>query len=168
MSTAIACPNCSDISITRDIGFSDDFAVLQKYGDREIADFRQAAAFKQPIGELIDSLIEVYIDCSVEDWDGMGATPVTENTMLEAAKLIYLLPSSMTFPLPSITVEPSGDVALEWFRSDRSIFVVSVNGCGEITYAGLYGTNKTHGTEYLSNSLPPTIAYNLKRLYASG
>ncbi|HDH53274.1 MAG TPA: hypothetical protein ENH24_02190 [Nitrospirae bacterium] len=43
-----------------------------------------------------------------------------------------------------------------------------LSGNNEIIYAGLYGTNKTHGIEYFGNSLPSAIISNLKRLYWGG
>jgi hypothetical protein len=166
MSTATYCPNCPSVSNFLDFGFSPDFEGLKTFCDKVIGDFRRTETFSRPIEETIAALMEVFKECSVEDWDGTGALPVSEDAVLDAAKLIYLLPSNMTFPMPSITAEPNGEIALEWYRGNRSIFVVSVSGKSEIIYAGLYGTNKTHGIEYFGSSLPPAIISNLKRLYS--
>lgn len=168
MSTAAYCPNCPGVSNLWDFGFGSDFEVLKKYRDKIIGDFRKAETFSRPIEETLDALIEVYKECSVDDWDGMGALPVSKDALSDAVKLIYLLPSNMTFPMPTITAVPNGEIALEWYRGSRAIFVVSVSGNSEIIYAGLYGTNKTHGIEYFGNSLPPVIISNLKRLYSGG
>ena len=168
MSTATYCSNCPSMSNSPDFGFSEDHEILRRCRNDVIEDFRRAQTFGRPIEELIGSLMEVYRECSVEDWDGMGALPVSEGSVLEAAKLIYLLPSNMIFPMPTITAQPNGEIALEWYRDRRSIFVVSVSGNNEIIYAGLYGTNKTHGIEYFGNSLPTAIISNLKRLYSGG
>jgi hypothetical protein len=44
--------------------------------------------------------------------------------------------------------------------------VVTVSGKNSIAYAGLFGINKTHGTEYFSESLPTIILIGLNRLYS--
>lgn len=168
MSTATYCPNCPSVSDFWDFGFGPDFEVLKKYRDKVIKDFRKTETFSRPIEETIDALKEVYNECSIEDWDGFSALPVSEDAVSDAAKLIYLLPSNMTFPMPTITADPNGEIALEWYRGSRSIFVVSVSGNSEIVYAGLYGTNKTHGIEYFGSSLPSVIISNLKRLFSGG
>lgn len=169
MSTAAYCPNCPGVSNLWDFAFSPDFEDrLKKYRDEIVGNFRKAETFSRPIEETLDALIEVYTECSVEDWDGMGALPVSKGALSDAVKLIYLLPSNMTFPMPTITAMPNGEIALEWYRGSRAIFVVSVSGNSEIIYAGLYGPNKKHGIEYFGSSLPPEIISNLRRLYSGG
>lgn len=168
MSTATYCPNCPSVSNFTDFGFSDDYETLRRCRDKVIEDFRRAQTFGRPIEEMIEALLEVYRECSIEDWDGMGALPVSESSVLDAAKLIYLLPSSIIFPMPTITAQPTGEIAIEWYRGRRSIFAVSLSGNNELIWAGLYGPNKYHGIEYFGNSLPPAIITNLKRLYLEG
>lgn len=168
MSTAAYCPNCPGVSNFWDFGFSSEFEILKKYRNDIVEEFRKTETFSRPLEETINSLTEVYKECSVEDWDGMGALPVSKDALSDAVKLIYLLPSNMTFPMPAITAQPNGEIALEWYRGSRAIFVVSLSGNSEIIYAGLYGPNKKHGIEYFGNSLPPEIISNLKRLYSGG
>ena len=105
MSTATYCPNCPSISNFTDFGFSEDYETLRRCRDEVIENFRRAQTFSRPIEELIEALMDVYRECSIEDWDGMEALPVSESSMQEAAKLIYLLPSNMIFPMPTITAQ---------------------------------------------------------------
>ncbi len=164
MSTAIPCTECYSISNFPSIGFGTDFLGLKKYYDREIRKLRKAETLGR-LDETLQSLDEVYSECSEEGWDGYDAYPITEAAYIEARKFIESLPLTSTIPMPEIIPEPNGDIGLEWSKGDRQVFVASFNGNNEIVYAGLFGTNKTHGTEYFGDSIPSKIMENLKTLY---
>lgn len=124
--------------------------------------WHSTASIGRPVEEAIESLIELYRQCSEADWDGYGANPVSKESIYEAVEFIYLLPSG--FPMPNILAEPSGEIAFEWYKNKRMIFVIGFNGKNMIFYAGIFGSNKTHGTEYFSDTIPLVILENLKRL----
>ncbi|MBF0566084.1 MAG: hypothetical protein HQK89_12675 [Nitrospirae bacterium] len=120
------------------------------------------------LDEMRDSLSEVYKECSRIDWDGYGASAVTEGAYEEALKLIDAiidaLPSSI--PAPEIGAEPTGDIDFEWYRGKGQVFAISVGGKHRITYAGIFAGSKVHGTEYFEGTLPMTIVRHLGRLYS--
>ena len=142
------------------IGFSEDSHVIESVLDKIMEHFRESVSLGR--SETLNSLVEIYSKCYQEDWDGYGAFPINENTFKEALKFIELLPSSL--PMPEITAEPGGEIGLEWRKGKRQIFVASVNGKNLITYAGIFGINKTHGTEYFGESIPRVIIENIRRL----
>lgn len=118
----------------------------------------------QRLSETLKFLQEVYKECSVEDWDGYGATPISIGAYSEAARLLTMLPSST--PLPDITPEPSGEIALEWYKGKKSVFVISLSGNNIISYAGLFGeASKAYGTENLGDLLPKSILENIHRIF---
>lgn len=164
MSTAIPCTDCTSIIDFSGIGFGPDFNRLNRYYDREVQEFKQSATFGGQ-EEVLCSLKEIFEECSEEGWDGYDALPITEEAYLEAERLIKSLPITSFIPMPEITPEPNGDIALEWSKGNRQIFIASVSGENEITYAGLFGVNKTYGTEYFGDSLPLKLIENLRRLY---
>lgn len=122
-------------------------------------------AESQRLEDAVNALDDVYQECCEANWDGYGAEPTSEDAYQEAFKLLGLLPSSI--PLPEIVPEPSGGIGLEWSRGKRFVFVASVRGENFITYAGIFGVNKTHGKEYFGDSLPLVIVENIRRLYAA-
>lgn len=162
MSTAIHCTDCTSIMHFQNIGFGNDFKGLKKYFSEIIGELTKAETLGRQ-DQVLRSLIEVFKECSEEGWDGYGAFPISGDTYLEAKRLIMSLP--ITIPMPEITPEPNGEIALEWAKGNRRVFVASVSGKKEIVYAGLFGTNKIHGTEYFSDSIPSAILESLKRLY---
>jgi len=164
MSTAIPCTDCNSISNFPSIGFGTDSEGLKKYYAKIISEFRKAETLGR-IDEVLQSLDEVFQECSEEGWDGYDALPITEDAYLETERLIKSLPLSSFIPMPEITPEPDGGIGLEWPKGKRLVFAVSIKGKNEIVYAGLFGMNKTHGIEYFGDTLPSVIIENLRRLY---
>ncbi len=118
------------------------------------------------LNEMQQELSELFVECSEKDWDGYDANPLTERAYLEARRFIQSLSFIPSFPIPEIVPEPSGEIGFEWYKENRQVFIASVSGKNELVYAGLFGPNKVHGTEYFGDSLPSIIIANLKRLYS--
>ena len=113
--------------------------------------------------QLVQTLNDLFKQCSVPGWDGYGAKPIDKESYYESLRFIQYLPDFL--PNPEVTIEPDGEIAFEWFNSKRRVFSVSVSRNGELAYAGLLGYNKTHGTEFFGDELPKTILDNIQRVY---
>lgn len=163
MSLPMPCTDCSSISTFPDTGFGAEVKGLKKYYEKELYNFRNAETLGRT-DEILESLNEIFEECSMEGWDGYDAPPITEEAYYEAEKLIRSLPFT-AFPMPEITPEPNGDIGLEWNKGTSQVFVASVSGRNEIIYAGLFGRNKVRGTEYFGDILPAAVIVNLQRLY---
>lgn len=116
-----------------------------------------------PLERLLRALDEVYERCSDDRWDGYDALPITEAVYRQAQTIIMLLP--LSYPLPEILPEPTGEIAFEWYRGPRRVLVISVGEADLVTYAGLFGPNKVSGVEQFSLSLPKAIIESLARVY---
>ncbi len=149
---------------TRTTGVSDESQLVSKMYQEAISPFFKTFSEGERLLTVLESLYEVYERCSDEGWDGYEARPVTEDAITEAANLILSLPSSIR--MPEVLPEPTGEIALEWYKDKQHVFVVSVGGGDLITYAGLFGHDtKIHGTEHIDHPLPPAIIVeNIKRL----
>jgi hypothetical protein len=146
------------------IGFGPEAKALKRFYEEDIVSELKKTETLGHLDEALQSLNEVFKECSGEGWDGYDAFPITEDAYVEAIKLIKSLPIT-SFPMPEVTSEPNGGIGLEWYRDNRLVFITSVCGKNEIVYAGMFGANKTHGIEYFGDSLPLVILENLKRLY---
>lgn len=113
---------------------------------------------------MLRSIIEACRESSKDDWDGYGAKAISWKTCMNAAKFLQMLPSN--FPSPEIDVEPNGGFLLEWHNNIKRIFSAIVESDNRITYAGLFGENKTYGTERFENELPKPILENLQRVFS--
>lgn len=165
MSTAVSCTDFTGISTFSDIGFGADFSILKKYYASIVSELRKTETLGR-LDEVFQHLIEIVAECSEEGWDGYDARPITEAAYIEAERFIKSLPLTSSIPMPEIIPEPGGEIGFEWYKGKCQVFVASVRGNNEIVYAGLFGTNKTHGSEYFGDYLPSIIIENLKRLYS--
>jgi len=156
--------NRSFLAFPMNRGVSEDAIALQ----RQAADILEGFARSVTIGEFYrntrQSLAKAADECSVENWDGYGAKAVDSSSYVNALYFSQLLP--VNIPIPEIYVDPDGAITFEWYVGPRQVFSVSMGSNNELVYAGLFGANKTHGTEHLDDELPETILDNIHRVFS--
>ena len=116
------------------------------------------------IAKMVDDVSEAGRKHSKDDWDGEGAKRVDRESYDNAIKFALTLPISL--PIPEISVDPDGTIAFEWYEDKRRVFSVSAGSKGELFYAGLFGQNRTHGVETLTDLVPEVITNNISRVYS--
>lgn len=109
------------------------------------------------------ALEAVSSEAATDNWDGYDGRAVTYGVRLRAQAFLDALPAGVPFPV--IAVDPDGEIAFEWYLGPRQVVSVSVGDRYEVAYAGLFGSNTSHGTEYFMNEFPPAVLDNLRRLY---
>jgi len=163
MTIAMHCSDCTTITHLPQNGFGADLVQLSKILDNIVTELRKSITLGGKT-DVLQSLEDLFEECSEEGWDGNEASPITEDAYLEARRLISNLPINLR--MPEVVPEPSGEIGLEWSKGKDRVFVLSLSGRNEIVYAGLFGINKVHGVEYFGDAVPSTILENLRRLYA--
>ncbi len=132
--------------------------------DQTVPNLRQADTWNR-LGDSIDLLREVYLECAMDNWDGYSAKAVTAGAYEEAITLLNSLPHHV--PLPELEPEPDGSIGFEWENGANRVFALSVNGKGTIVYAGILGKgNKAHGTEVFNDSLPEGLVGHIQRIFS--
>jgi hypothetical protein len=164
MTVAVAnTDNVSFLASYSNLGHGQEATEVEKLLEKILIHVRQSAAFQ--LAE--ESLFEVYREHSEGRWDGEDAEPITRDAYLEAREFLKLLPT--IFPTPDILPEPTGEIAMEWYKDKGRVFVISFGGNGVITFAGMFGRNATiHGTESFEDFIPPTIIDGIRRLFPVG
>jgi hypothetical protein len=164
MTTAIPCIDCTSITNYPRVGIGPESDTVGRMFVK--IDHDNMTITLRSRVELLSKLNEIYENYSKPDWDGYGASPITDSVYFEGEKLIRALPIDPVFPMPEIIAEPTGEIAFEWYKEKRQVLILSISGKNEIVYSGLFGVNKSHGTEYFADSLPLTIMNLLGRLYS--
>ncbi|MGA2362976.1 MAG: hypothetical protein ABSG73_11020 [Candidatus Aminicenantales bacterium] len=113
---------------------------------------------------VLKELDAIYEECSTEDWDGHGASPITPEAYSEAVSLIISLPRSVT--IPEIVPEPTGGIGFEWFAGRNQILVMTVQGKNKLNYAGIFGGNKVCGSEYFDGPMPGKAFQQITRFFS--
>ncbi len=143
-------------------GVSEECKLIQESFDKiRIRDLETASG--QSLSQLSSILFETFYECREPNWDGYDASPISEKTYFEAVDLLKSLPPYL--PLPEIIPEPTGELGFEWQSKKNFVYVISVGGHNQITYAGIFGQgNETHGTENLTGTIPKIIIEHILRV----
>jgi len=146
-----------------DPALSDEGQVLRRL-IIDASEFSGSVAVGEPKRLAQEALTAAYIAAQVDGWDGPDSKRVEPSTYVYADQFLRLLPSSAS--LPDITVDRDGEILFEWDQGRRQVFSISVGRDGTLTFAGLFGHTKIHGTEHLREALPSVISGCLERVSA--
>lgn len=163
-----ACPTIdrgNPFAVPTNNGVSDDAETLNKLLEGIRDDYSRTVTMTMRDEQVINALEETLEECSVYDWDGYGAQPVELESVMQAKRFLDTLP--ITFPFPEISVDPDGEITLEWYAGPRKVFYLSIGGNSQLTYAGLFGpSDSRRGTKPFGDELPKTILKHIKRVFA--
>lgn len=144
-----------------DRGVSEDARRLRLLVTRAL-EYSPSIAIGEPKRKLLEALERAYQGARVGNWDGMGSAAVEASTMDYAREFIRLLPTSTANP--DVYVDQDGEITLEWDSGPRCVFTVSIGRDGTLTFAGLFGRNRYHGTEQMVGDIPSSVAAGIQRV----
>jgi hypothetical protein len=111
-----------------------------------------------------DELGAVWNECRVNDWDALGAAPVSVETLRNAYVFLEALPRWT--PAPSIGAEPSGCLTFEWHRDGRHTLSVSIDEENYLDYAALFGPSTRYGSEAFFGEVPDSILDLIRKVHS--
>ncbi len=152
------------LDFTRNPGVSRDAETIREGSDELKQSFARTISFGGSLSQILDDLIYARQEYSRDNWDKYGAKSIDKQSFEYAKSFAFKLPSDI--PIPETSVMPSGQVAFIWSMGIRRVFSIIVGIEGEIFYAGLYGLNKTYGTEYFRDGISNTIIDNINKVYS--
>lgn len=158
--------NTSPFAFPSNLGVSDDAYAVERNAMEMLCALIQSQSVASVYRQTTRVLYNAIEECSFNDWDGYGAKAIDELSWEKALWFSQLLPTNV--PVPDIYVDSDGEATFEWYIAPRQVFSVTVRGNGELVYAGIFGANKTHGTEHLDDELPEVILENIYRVLSGG
>jgi hypothetical protein len=72
------------------------------------------------------------------------------------------LPTSA--PLPEVSADTEGEVALDWIFGERKALTVSIGPTGRCTFAWVLGQRTNRGTDWIDDGIPEAIVFALGQL----
>ena len=144
--------------------FTRGFSVTAQMARRSLVEQVDGMRRSQTFGldsDLREELGDVWSECQTGNWDGHKALPVTKETLRQVYELLEELPDE--FPSPSLSADPDGALALEWYTcKDRQIAVSIIDG--EIHYAAKLGSERHHGSYVLVDGWPRSLFLLIQRM----
>jgi len=113
-------------------------------------------------GHVNQELDEILEECARADWNGEGASAVTESTIQMARRFIIALPAGV--PQPEINPDNDGEISFDWDVKSRLVFSVSLGESGVLSFAGIFGASRIHGREDFEGTIPQTIRQQIDRV----
>src|SRR5947207_2230942 len=105
---------------------------------RDIArQYLTAPGTSAALRSAVEAVIAAVSEAGTDNWDGYGSVAVNDSAAMNAVRLLRHVPA--TIPVPDAFADPDGDLVLDWSRSPRCTFSVSVSARGELHFAGLFG-----------------------------
>ncbi len=106
--------------------------------------------------QVMTAIYELAKECSMEDWDGYGALPLSIKSVEDGLQFVRLLPCDT--PLPEVSPEPDGLLALEWTASKSRRLSVSFCESSRIAYAWIDGSDRGHAVaRFDGQSIPRRV-----------
>lgn len=146
-----------------DRGLSDVAGLLRNLWS-DATDHSPSVQFEDRRRQLYEALISAFEAAAEEDWDGEGAAAADPLSLDYAVIFAETLP--VWVPVPDVSVDPDGEMSLDWDRGRRSVFSVSIGPDGRLTYAGLFGAGKIRGVEPFTDNIPEVIIHGIRRAIA--
>ena len=113
--------------------------------------------------DALNRLSELAAECAEADWDGYGAEAVSQSTVERCTRFIRRLPEEL--PLPEISVEPDGEIALDWSPTLTQMFSVSIGTADRMACAWVNGTEHGHVVVSSNNGeIPSRILQEIQRI----
>ncbi len=135
-----------------DQGLSQDAASLR---NGLVLDYGNTVSIRDRRDGIAKALSEVAQDSSGLDRAATGRPAIPASTYHYAIAFLSAVPSELE--LPVVSQDRDGDIYCEWDQGPRRVFSVAVGRDGTMHYAGLFGHKSVHGSEVLSETLPPPI-----------
>lgn len=140
--TAIAVDATTFSAWSTDTGISSEAGFLRQAAQDTQNSAEQSQALFGDKGNTIDRIQELVEECSLAGWDGYDGCPISSEAAHLANDFIRVLSSGL--PMPDISVEPDGEIALEWIASRSKVFSISIGETNRISYAWLDGGDHGH------------------------
>ncbi len=156
----------SSLAFPSNSGVSDDASAVEREYQEMLGSLFQGQTVAKIYRQTVRIFNQAIEESSFDNWDGQGAKALDTLAWEKALWFSQLLPTDV--PVPDIYVDSDGEATFEWYIAPLQVFSVTVRGNGGLVYAGIFGENKTHGTEHLDDEMPAVILDNIYRVLAGG
>lgn len=146
----------------RSNGASDYAVRLEQLGDDIRKHLLTSLVFSRVAECAMTGLRAIQAEAAEPDWNGDGAKALDVDAYANACRFLEALPT--TAPVPEVSADQDGEVALDWDFGRRKALTISIGPNGRCSYAWVRGKRASHGTEWLDDEIPTNILRALDQL----
>ena len=155
------------------------FAALNGYARRGSAVSSEARAARKTATALVESVERSQslfgdktaalsrLGALLHDCAGVDEGGINVLAAYNAAQVVRALPDRA--PMPEFSIEPDGCVSLDWIRSRKHMFSLSVSASQRLAYAWLDGADKGHGVaSFDGETIPKKVIEGIRGIMDHG
>lgn len=132
-----------------------------------IQHLRPITVLPQCTETLLQQLHDVVARANRDNWDGMESLAANRKSVRQASRFLSMLPqSALQSIVPEITVDPDGEIAIEWYISPDQLFSVSIGANGRLGWAGIIDGEEVPGHAMLKQRIPHEVLNRINQLVA--
>jgi len=150
------------ISQTRSTAESDPAKSIGAMQEKIRQHLLDSYVMRKGADEALTGLEAVEEEASYEGWNGYGAKRLNLEASIFARIFLTALPT--TAPVPEVSADGDGEVALDWIFGPRRALTISIGPMGRCTFAWIRGESTVRGTDWITDEIPATIVYALGQL----
>jgi hypothetical protein len=164
-------------------GFSQEyFAIRQNWEDKQNEQKEIPVIYSNPrrqfqVIQSLKALLLEHLENLQNDLELIEREPnhpiveedfyISEGALEDISRFTEMLPPDI--PAPDVSLDPDGDISLEWYKNPTCVFSISFRGGGLLFYAGLFGlelTDHVYGRELVGDSINSEIIRNIRKVLA--
>ena len=113
--------------------------------------------------KALEELQQIQQECSVANWDGEDADPISSEAITFAAEFIARLP--IDFPMPELTASSKGEVVLDWIENQTRMTTVYLKPSRQVVFAWVYDNESNHGSYMYAGRVDPRLTSTVLQLH---
>ncbi len=130
--------------------------ILRERGNRQQRSyFNSRFNYPPELEATVNELCDVADGCSGPNWDGEGATAVSESSLENACRFVLSLPRGCT--MPESDADTDGEINLSWIGEKGHRLSLSIGSTGRISYAFRKGVRRLNGTVWFTERINEDI-----------
>ncbi len=141
---------------------SDAAALLRQLNEEIRKHLLTSLAVSRAAECAMNALKAIRAEAAEPDWNGYGAKALDPDAYANAQRFLEALPT--TAPVPEVSADQDGEVALDWDFGHRKALTIRIGPNGRCSYAWLRGKSASHRTEWFDDEIPSNILRALDQL----
>jgi hypothetical protein len=142
-------------------------SVVSEEWVRRSVTVRGSAVFPHFAESVQQQLRDVVACANHDNWDGMKSLAANRRAVRQANRFLSMLPpSAFRSIVPEVTVDPDGEIAIEWYVSPSQLFSVSIGANGRLAWAGIIDGEEVPGHAMMKQRIPQELLDYINQLVA--
>jgi hypothetical protein len=127
-----------------------------------VRDLTRSRTLGESYSAILEQLDNLELDCSLPNWDGEDAAPVSGEAVVRAREFVEALPRDL--PQPEITAGRDGEVLFDWIKDQKRMVTAYVTTSGLIRFVYINNQENDFGAFVFAGRVDPRLTIFILKL----